>query len=579
MAILLEAAPDQRRKWSGRAARSWASRADRGSPGPEPLGDRRRTDPARARGRGASHATGEKAFRADLGRDHARRCSDVLQTSHQGLRRGGAHRPRAARARHQRGVAGFARPGRADRDAGAAGLAAVRSSEARSPRWFPPRRACSSPGSARRSWASSNESIEVDALALNMVTMIGLALGVDYSLLIVSRFREELARGADVPSAVKRRSARAGRTLIFAGTALVGRDARALLIAPGRAARVGNDGRHRRGWSWPCSSRSSQCRRAGVAGHERQPLAVLVRWRARTRGCRLSQRALRKPGVAAFFVLLPAACALGPGAGAGHGAAERRQPPARRRAHARATRHSNESAGRAGPRRSRSRSAPRGRSRRRSGCGILKRFQERVGAGGGRRGRTRARRAAGTHGRASQPHAADRLRRRAGLRGSSAAFAQCFAGTGRLHDGLVRLSGAGQLCRASAQAADGSDQIADGVSGAAPQTKRLADGIEADSGGQRSRLTRASAGRGAGLSGCSTTSRSSTRTFKTRAKRGIDAKLRPARPRPVRGPGGAPRDRHVLPTTAADPEVQRAKQDVQTRCRSSGHCGPTSPTT
>ena len=41
--------------------------------------------------------------------------------------------------------------------------------------------------------------VEIDALALNLVAMIGLALGVDYSLLIVSRFREELANGRSVP--------------------------------------------------------------------------------------------------------------------------------------------------------------------------------------------------------------------------------------------------------------------------------------------------------------------------------------------------------------------------------------------
>ena len=37
---------------------------------------------------------------------------------------------------------------------------------------------------------------EVDAFALTVCTMMGLALGVDYALLMVSRFREELANGA-----------------------------------------------------------------------------------------------------------------------------------------------------------------------------------------------------------------------------------------------------------------------------------------------------------------------------------------------------------------------------------------------
>ena len=38
---------------------------------------------------------------------------------------------------------------------------------------------------------------DIDAFALTVCTMMGLALGVDYALLMVSRFREELARGAD----------------------------------------------------------------------------------------------------------------------------------------------------------------------------------------------------------------------------------------------------------------------------------------------------------------------------------------------------------------------------------------------
>ena len=78
-----------------------------------------------------------------------------------------------------------------------------------------------------------NDSVALDALALNMVTMIGLALGVDYSLLIVSRFREELAAGAGVEEAVEEAVARAGRTVLFAGTALSVGMLGALLIAPG----------------------------------------------------------------------------------------------------------------------------------------------------------------------------------------------------------------------------------------------------------------------------------------------------------------------------------------------------------
>jgi RND superfamily putative drug exporter len=60
----------------------------------------------------------------------------------------------------------------------------------------------------------------IDALSLVVCTMMGLALGVDYSLFIVSRFREELAAGRD-PSAAALRSRRtAGRTAAFAGSTL-----------------------------------------------------------------------------------------------------------------------------------------------------------------------------------------------------------------------------------------------------------------------------------------------------------------------------------------------------------------------
>lgn len=60
----------------------------------------------------------------------------------------------------------------------------------------------------------------IDALSLVVCTMMGLALGVDYSLLIVSRFREELTAGrpAHLAAALTRRSA--GRTTAIAGATL-----------------------------------------------------------------------------------------------------------------------------------------------------------------------------------------------------------------------------------------------------------------------------------------------------------------------------------------------------------------------
>jgi putative drug exporter of the RND superfamily len=51
----------------------------------------------------------------------------------------------------------------------------------------------------------------------NLVELIGLALATDYSLLVVSRFREELEAGDDVADAVVRTMATAGRSVVFSG--------------------------------------------------------------------------------------------------------------------------------------------------------------------------------------------------------------------------------------------------------------------------------------------------------------------------------------------------------------------------
>jgi RND superfamily putative drug exporter len=63
--------------------------------------------------------------------------------------------------------------------------------------------------------------MSIDALSLVVCTMMGLALGVDYSLLIVSRFREELARGRSPWRAAAATRSSAGRTTLFAGLTLI----------------------------------------------------------------------------------------------------------------------------------------------------------------------------------------------------------------------------------------------------------------------------------------------------------------------------------------------------------------------
>lgn len=54
----------------------------------------------------------------------------------------------------------------------------------------------------------------------SVITMLGLALAIDYSLFMVSRFREELACGATVEEAVERTVATSGKAVTFSGTAV-----------------------------------------------------------------------------------------------------------------------------------------------------------------------------------------------------------------------------------------------------------------------------------------------------------------------------------------------------------------------
>jgi RND superfamily putative drug exporter len=74
---------------------------------------------------------------------------------------------------------------------------------------------------------------EIDAFALTVCSMMGLALGVDYALLMVSRFREELAEGNDAVEAARLTRHHAGRTVMFAGSTLLLSMIVSLFILPG----------------------------------------------------------------------------------------------------------------------------------------------------------------------------------------------------------------------------------------------------------------------------------------------------------------------------------------------------------
>jgi RND superfamily putative drug exporter len=56
---------------------------------------------------------------------------------------------------------------------------------------------------------------------MNTASLLGLAVGIDYSLFIVGRFREELARGRSVGAAVEITVGRAGRAIFFSGIAVM----------------------------------------------------------------------------------------------------------------------------------------------------------------------------------------------------------------------------------------------------------------------------------------------------------------------------------------------------------------------
>jgi RND superfamily putative drug exporter len=78
-----------------------------------------------------------------------------------------------------------------------------------------------------------NELLDISTFALNLITGLGLGLAIDYSLFMVSRFREELARLGDdrKREALGRTIATAGRTVLFSALTVAGAGL-ALLVFP-----------------------------------------------------------------------------------------------------------------------------------------------------------------------------------------------------------------------------------------------------------------------------------------------------------------------------------------------------------
>ncbi len=66
-----------------------------------------------------------------------------------------------------------------------------------------------------------NYLVDIPEFAPQMAAMVGLGVGIDYALLLVTRHREHLAQGLSVPEAVGRAVATAGQSVIFAGGTVV----------------------------------------------------------------------------------------------------------------------------------------------------------------------------------------------------------------------------------------------------------------------------------------------------------------------------------------------------------------------
>jgi RND superfamily putative drug exporter len=79
----------------------------------------------------------------------------------------------------------------------------------------------------------ASEFASISVFALNLTTALGLGLAIDYSLFIVSRYREEIARSGPGPAAMRRVLQTSGRTVLFSSLTVAAALA-SLLVFPQR---------------------------------------------------------------------------------------------------------------------------------------------------------------------------------------------------------------------------------------------------------------------------------------------------------------------------------------------------------
>ncbi len=64
---------------------------------------------------------------------------------------------------------------------------------------------------------------DMSVLSFNIITLLGIGMGIDYSLFYVNRFKEELAKGLSVPDAIAETHSHAGVAILFSGvTSIIG---------------------------------------------------------------------------------------------------------------------------------------------------------------------------------------------------------------------------------------------------------------------------------------------------------------------------------------------------------------------
>ena len=312
------------------------ARADPRRARAQPVGRRRHAHAARAARPGAAGAAGTEAVRADLERDHARRCagrSTATCSRRCGPTSSATRRPRARSTTRSstrcasgellallilipllllvfRGVVAAIVPGISgvldDRDRrGVDGAAQPRDPDRRDRAQHPDDAGA---GARRRLLAA-------DRVALP---------------------RGAGGRQGRSSEAVETATVKAGRTVLFAGLTLAAGMLVALLILPGGVLVSGTLGRAGRDGDGDVDRDAGDAGRAGPARPQHQPAADRRPSRAAAASPRFATRALRKPGIAAALVALPLVLLCAPAIALDSRPAELRpapggQPAARRR--------------------------------------------------------------------------------------------------------------------------------------------------------------------------------------------------------------------------------------------------------